>query len=258
MILKILGYFLLFIMYSVLGWCMETTLVSIKSKRFINRGFLIGPYCPIYGFGALIITIFLGKYSYDAVVLFVMAVVVCGIIEYLTSLLMEKIFDARWWDYSNRKFNFNGRICLLNLIAFGTLGVLVIYILNPFFIEIIEKLGKTQVICISSILLFIYLVDFIVSFTVIINFRKITKNVNRERREDNTEQISKMVRKLFAEKSILHRRIINAYPRVEAIKLKVKEIKEKVEKEVMETKQAINEKRENIKKNIEKGYKREE
>lgn len=258
MILKILGYFLLFIMYSIIGWCMETTLVSIKSKRFIDRGFLIGPYCPIYGFGALIITIFLGKYSYDAIVLFVMAVVVCGIIEYLTSLLMEKIFDARWWDYSKRKFNFNGRICLLNLIAFGILGILVIYILNPFFIGIIEKLGKTQVICISSILAIIYLIDFIISFTVIINFRKINKSVNMERKQDNTEQISKMVRELFAQKSVLHKRIIDAYPRVEAIKLKVKEIREKVEKEVMETKEVINEKKENIRRNIEKGYKRKE
>lgn len=258
MILKILGYFLLFIMYSFIGWCMETSLISIKSKRFINRGFLVGPYCPIYGFGALIITIFLGKYSYDAVVLFVMAVVVCGIIEYLTSLFMEKIFNARWWDYSNRKFNFNGRICLLNLLAFGTLGLLVIYILNPFFIRIIEHFGRIQMIWSSSILLLMFLADFIISFTVIINFRKINKDVNMERKEDNTEQISKMVRELFAEKSILHRRIINAYPKVEAIKLKVKEIREKVEKEVKETREAINEKKENIKKNIEKGYKRKE
>ena len=101
-------YFLLFMIYAVAGWIMEVTCKLIQYKRFINRGFLIGPYCPIYGYGALLITFLLGRYKYDALVLFVMAIVVCGTLEYLTSLVMEKMFKARWWDYSQRKFNING------------------------------------------------------------------------------------------------------------------------------------------------------
>ena len=112
-------YFLLFIIYAVIGWCMEVICKLIQYKKFVDRGFLIGPYCPIYGVGALLITFFLNKYVQDPVVLFVMAVVVCGILEYLTSYFMEKIYHARWWDYSSKKFNINGRICLSNLIAFG-------------------------------------------------------------------------------------------------------------------------------------------
>lgn len=83
-------YFLLFMIYAVAGWIMEVTCKLIQYKRFINRGFLIGPYCPIYGYGALLITFLLGRYKYDALVLFVMAIVVCGTLEYLTSLVMEK------------------------------------------------------------------------------------------------------------------------------------------------------------------------
>lgn len=95
-------YFLLFIIYAVIGWCMEVICKLIQYKKFVDRGFLIGPYCPIYGVGALLITFFLNKYVQDPVVLFVMAVVVCGILEYLTSYFMEKIYHARWWDYSSK------------------------------------------------------------------------------------------------------------------------------------------------------------
>ena len=116
-------YFLLFIIYAIIGWCMEVICKLIQYKKFVDRGFLIGPYCPIYGVGALLITLFLNKYTQDPVVLFVMAVVVCGVLEYLTSYFMEKIYHARWWDYSSKKFNINGRICLSNLIAFGILGM---------------------------------------------------------------------------------------------------------------------------------------
>ena len=100
-------YYLLFMIYAILGWCMEVIAKFFQYHRFINRGFLIGPYCPIYGWGALAITILLKKYVYDPIVLFVMGVVVCSILEYLTSYFMEKIYHSRWWDYSQRKFNIN-------------------------------------------------------------------------------------------------------------------------------------------------------
>ena len=119
-------YFLLFMLYSVLGWCMEVVGKLIQYKRFINRGFLIGPYCPIYGYGALLITFLLKKYTQDPIVLFIMTIVVCGALEYLTSFFMEKLFKARWWDYSQRKFNFNGRICIDTIVFFGIIGFLLI------------------------------------------------------------------------------------------------------------------------------------
>ena len=98
----------------------------ITKGEFINRGFLIGPYCPIYGSGALLLTFLLNRYVNDKLVLFVMSIVVCSILEYVTSYIMEKIFHIRWWDYSNYKLNINGRVCLNNIALFGLAGVLII------------------------------------------------------------------------------------------------------------------------------------
>ena len=109
-----LYYFLLFIIYSFLGWCIESIYCMIEQRKVVSRGFLIGPYCPIYGWGALIMIFTLQRYLNDPIVLFVMGALVASVIEYITSLVMEKIFHARWWDYSHMKFNVNGRICLTN------------------------------------------------------------------------------------------------------------------------------------------------
>ena len=124
-------YFIIFLFYSFLGWTIEVFLKFIKYNRFVNRGFLIGPYLPIYGFGATFITFLLQKYSDDIIALFVFSMIICTILEYFTSFLMEKIFCARWWDYSNEKFNINGRVCLRNMIAFGILGILMMKYINP-------------------------------------------------------------------------------------------------------------------------------
>ena len=86
--------------YSIMGWIMEVTCKSIEAKKIINRGFMIGPYCPIYGWGALAITILLKRYIDDWIVLLFMSIITCGILEYATSYVMEKLFHARWWDYS--------------------------------------------------------------------------------------------------------------------------------------------------------------
>lgn len=232
-------YFLLFIIYSFCGWCMETTIISIQNKRFVNRGFLIGPYCPIYGWGAVCITLFLSRFSHNVVLFFAMTILVCGVLEYLTSYAMEKLFKARWWDYSDQKFNLNGRICLKNLAAFGVLGLLVIYVLNPFFLNLIGKLNTNSLKWLAIGLASFFVIDSIISFIVIFGFRKVTNTVNSERREDNTEQITKMVRELFSQKSFLHRRFINAYPKLEAIKIKIKEIKEKIDDATNEIKEKI-------------------
>lgn len=124
-------YFLLFIIYSFIGWSIEVIGVLVRDKRFVNRGFLIGPYCPIYGFGGISIVFFLTKFMNDPIALFVMAIFICSVLEYSTSFIMEKIFKTRWWDYSDKKFNINGRICLETMWAFGALACFVMYIVNP-------------------------------------------------------------------------------------------------------------------------------
>ena len=235
-------YFLLFLIYSFCGWAIEVIGKLIEKKRFINRGFLIGPYCPIYGFGALAITFLLKKYVNDGIALFIMAIVICGLLEYITSYLMEKIFKARWWDYSQKKFNINGRVCLDTLIPFGLLGLFIMYVSNPFFLGILNKLPFTLLAALSSCLFVIFVVDNILSFNIISAVRTTTKGLYKDL--DNTEEITKKVKEILLSKSILHRRLIHAYPTLESIKAKIKENTKK-----------IKENTEKIKDNIEQRFK---
>lgn len=246
-------YFLLFIIYSFLGWLIEVIGKLIQYKRFINRGFFIGPYCPIYGTGAIIITILLKKYMNDPITLFIMAILISGVLEYLTSYYMEKKYHARWWDYSQRKFNINGRVCLNTIIPFGMLGMFIIYISNPFFIEKINSLSTIWLNILFWGLLIIYIIDNIVSIYIIKALGKTTKQLGKEL--DNTEEITKKVKEILMEKSVLHRRLIKAYPKIQAVRVKIKEKKEKIIEQVKEQKEEIKENIEAQKKKIKENKK---
>ena len=230
-------YFLLFIIYSVLGWIMEVTCKLIQYKRFINRGFLIGPYCPIYGCGGILITLLLNRYISDPFVLFVMAILFCGTLEYLTSWFMEKAFKARWWDYSQRKFNLNGRVCLGTIIPFGILGLFISYISNPFLLGKIYQIPEIWLNIISGTILVIFIIDNIVS-GIVVRFLKKTE-VSVSKKEDNTEEITKQVREILGQKSALHRRLMNAYPKLQSVKIKIKEKQEKIKKQAKEQTEEI-------------------
>ena len=185
-------YFLLFLAYSFFGWLIEVIGKLITMKKFINRGFLIGPYCPIYGTGAILITFLLKKYVDDPITLFIMAILVCGILEYFTSYFMEKFFHARWWDYSQRRFNINGRVCLNTIIPFGLLGMFIMYVSNPFLISKLEALPEVYLNILAGILLMLYVIDYIVSTNVIRYVGKTTKEIGKDL--DNTEEITSKVK----------------------------------------------------------------
>ncbi len=227
-------YLLLFLTYAFLGWCMEVICKWIQYKRFINRGFLIGPYCPIYGWGALAITILLKRYTDDVVALFVMAVVICSVIEYFTSYFMEKKYHARWWDYSDKKFNINGRICLETMVPFGILGVIIMYVTNPFFMGIYNAIPETALHIIAGVLFVAFIIDNMVSSKVISSI-----HLEEEKIADNTEEItteiSNRLKQLIKEKSYLHKRLVNAYPnfkleQLEKMKARLQKRKEKYER----------------------------
>ncbi|HAB66493.1 MAG TPA: hypothetical protein DCE23_03900 [Firmicutes bacterium] len=207
MIKTISTLFLLFIIYSFCGWVMEVIVALFCERKLINRGFLIGPLCPIYGVGVTLFNLLLSRYTDDPVVLFVMAVLICSILEYFTGYIMEKLFKARWWDYSDKKFNVNGRICLDNLVAFGILGLIVMYILNPFFISIINKLPNIAIYIICIIILIVFITDIIISFKIISGF----KNVAKSMKKDNTEEITTRVRELLLNRGGLYKRLILAF-----------------------------------------------
>ena len=216
-------YFLYFIIYSFIGWLMEVICKLFEYKRFINRGFLIGPICPIYGFGVLFIILLIGHDKSDILAVFLKAILICSVLEYLTSYFMEKLFKARWWDYSDKLFNINGRICLQTMLPFGILGTLVIYIIHPLIVKFIALFNPILIMIISIILFILYLTDMIISFNVM---NKI-KNQIKNQKTDNTEKIRKIVLKWIDSNSALYRHIKDAYP-----KFKVSKVINKIKKMV--------------------------
>lgn len=125
----ILAYF---VIYSFLGWVLESIVRTICERKIINTGFLIGPFCPIYGFGAIIMILFLDGFKNNILLLFFISVIVLTLWEYVVGVLLEKLFHTKYWDYSDHKFNIQGRICLNNSIYWGILGVLFIKYIHQF------------------------------------------------------------------------------------------------------------------------------
>ena len=119
-------WFLWFVIYSLIGWVYESILCSVAGKKLVNRGFLNGPVCPIYGTGAVVVVFALSSLADKPVLLFLTSAILTTTLEYLTSWLMEKLFHARWWDYSQRFLNIHGRVCLRGFVAFGAMSVLVV------------------------------------------------------------------------------------------------------------------------------------
>ena len=206
--------FLLFIIYSLLGWIVEVINNLIISRKFVNRGFLIGPYCPIYGVGGLIATILLTKYKESIIVLFVMSMFLFALLEYFTSYLMEKIFKARWWDYTDYRFNINGRVCLETLVPFGLLGCFAIYVINPIIFSMFAITSVTVLRIIALILFIVFIIDFIISLKIINSFKNTAVKFLKK---DNTEEITKKVKEILLSKSVWTKRLIESFPKVKAV-----------------------------------------
>lgn len=148
------------IIYSFFGWVWETCYVSVKSGKFVNRGFINGPLCTIYGFGAVSVYMILRPFSDNLLYLYLGGVVVATALEYVTAVLMESIFHTSWWDYSDNKFNFQGRICLGASLGWGAFTVILFKVLHPL-VESIVILYPVYVgeigICVIGV---VYVVDF--------------------------------------------------------------------------------------------------
>lgn len=220
-------YFILFLIYSFMGWSIEVVNSLISEKKFVNRGFMLGPYCPIYGYSAIIMVLYLDQYRDNVLTVFLLAVVVCSVVEYLVSYVMEKLFNARWWDYSNRKFNINGRVCLTNAFLFGILGVILVYFINPFLYGLLSKVNTKVLMIISIILLVLFVIDFITSMGVTCKLKNSMKRIKK----DSTEEMNKKVKEVI-ESKILNRRIFKAFPSFKINIIGIKDIKEKIEEKI--------------------------
>ena len=248
-----------FITYSFLGWIMESIFRSVCEEKLINTGFLRGPFCPIYGIGAVIMILFLKNFSNNLILLFFISIIVLTIWEYLVGVLLEKLFHTKYWDYSDNKFNFQGRICLMNSIFWGILGVVFIQYIHPFIESIIEKVDIRLLTFIYSIIGIVMLIDAITSIIKVKNI-KVTlekieelnkeikeklKEITEEGKTDILENIQNLVEQLKYKrnKTMLHLyknvyRLKKAFPAIDTKeiteilnkKVELKEIKDKLKK----------------------------
>ena len=204
---------LYFLIYSFGGWVVEVIFHAVALGKVINRGFLNGPVCPVYGFGVLSVFALLntiqgsGRQMSDGMI-FVFGIVLATAVELVAGWLLDVCFHARWWDYSNKKFNINGRICLTNLLFFGLMGLVMVYLVNPFLIDILNKIDPILLKCVVSILLVLFILDLFVSFSVTSKI----KNVGKVVLKDSTEEINAKVKEILIAKGKLTRRITKAFP----------------------------------------------
>lgn len=155
-------YVPLFFLLAFGGWLWEMVIYLAMNGEFVNRGILFGPWLPIYGCGGIMLTIALKKYQYKPVRVFFLSLIICSVLEYLTSFCLERVWGIRWWDYSNDFLNISGRICLWSSLMFGLGGWLLICYAVPYLKMLYRKIwkiekGRTamQLICLTLILIFV-------------------------------------------------------------------------------------------------------
>ena len=124
-------WFLRFVSYSFLGWSCETIYCSLGAGHFVNRGFLSGPVCPVYGFGALAVLLLLNPVRDNLILVFILGMIVTSVLEYITAWVLETLFHTKWWDYSHYRFHIHRRVCLINSLMFGVLSVVAVKIVDP-------------------------------------------------------------------------------------------------------------------------------
>ncbi len=232
-----------FTFYSFLGWLCESIYCSIPAKRFINRGFLNGPFCPVYGFGALLVLFILQPFSDNMVLIFLFGMLITSLLEYITSYLLEKLFHTSWWDYSNKRFNIRGRVCLKNSLLFGALCVLLVLLIHPLGQMMAASLPAWLLPGLSWCLLAYFIGDTVLSVYTILRLNgklqqihglrndieskkqeakhKIQQNLEQRLDDDIKAKIDLLIQKkkeLEQNSKWLQRRLIAAFPQMRSIR----------------------------------------
>ncbi|NLU24519.1 MAG: hypothetical protein GXW99_07400 [Clostridiales bacterium] len=143
----------MFFLYAFLGWCTEVAYAAVRRGKFVNRGFLNGPVCPIYGFGLVIVIGLLAPLSDRLLLLFLGSVILTSALEFITGWALEKLFHAKWWDYSQNKFNIKGYVCLEFSLVWGLAATFIVRIIHPMIYGLITKFPRLP----GHILLYVFL-----------------------------------------------------------------------------------------------------
>lgn len=174
----VLFYVVEFFFYSAAGWLIESLYCSIGEGRIINRGFLTGPMCPIYGTAALVMTVCLYNPFYDRPLLvFLLGMLLCNLVEYMTSFLMEKLFHARWWDYTYEFINIRGRICLKHTMYWAILSIAFVYVIHPGVDRLLHGIPEQYLVYVGFGVLAVFLVDWVNSMRKALDIRRLQDRV---------------------------------------------------------------------------------
>ncbi len=224
-----------FIIYSFLGWVIETLYAGWEEHRFVNRGFLNGPFCPIYGFGIVALLLTLRPVFDNLPLLFLGSVVLTSTIEYSTGWLLETVFHHKWWDYSNRRFNLNGRICLRFSLYWGIAAVVIIKMVHPFITAMVDKIplkaGELGLYLLALYFMFdmIYTLISLAALKSLLNEMyefaqeavdrlEAVKDNSVETIEENIEDLKIHYEHLMNRMGLRHQRILNAFPNLRKLR----------------------------------------
>ena len=231
---KIIFYF---IIYSFFGWCLESVYKTIIFKKVTNSGFLYGPFCPMYGIGAVMM-IAASNLSDNILVIFLLGFFIFTLWEYLVAVVLEKLFKTKYWDYSHLKFNFQGRICLKNSIYWGILGVLLVFVIQPVVENLTNAIPENVLFYLNIAICLIIFVDAIVT---IVKKMVIDKKIRKLFEIGDTSAILDLKLKQDLLKIKIYKRIIKlrkAFPEMTSEniakfmtqKIELKDLKEKIKK----------------------------
>ncbi|WP_379704502.1 putative ABC transporter permease [Mediterraneibacter gnavus] len=215
---------LYFFVYGFLGWCTEVIFAAFKQHRFVNRGFLNGPICPIYGVGVTLIIACLEAFQSNLLLLYISSVILVTVLEGVTGWAMDKLFHNKWWDYSKLPFNIGGYVCLLFSLIWGVACVFIVYFVHPLIHQVLSLIPHTAGIALIAILGIALLSDMIVTTSAIVKF-----NQYLELLKHITDELHAISNQIGAE---LYQNVMHVLDMQESSRQKLDDVKLEVSEEI--------------------------
>lgn len=215
---------LYFFVYGFLGWCTEVIFAAFKQHRFVNRGFLNGPICPIYGVGVTLVIACLEAFQSNLLLLYISSVILVTVLEGVTGWAMDKLFHNKWWDYSKLPFNIGGYVCLLFSLIWGVACVFIVYFIHPLIHQVLSLIPHTAGIALIAILGIALLSDMIVTTSAIVKF-----NQYLERLKHITDELHAISNQIGAE---LYQNVMHVLDMQESSRQKLDDVKLEVSEEI--------------------------
>ena len=215
---------LYFFVYGFLGWCTEVKFAAFKQHRFVNRGFLNGPICPIYGVGVKLVIACLEAFQSNLLLLYISSVILVTVLEGVTGWAMDKLFHNKWWDYSKLPFNIGGYVCLLFSLIWGVACVFIVYFVHPLIHQVLSLIPHSAGIALIAILGIALLSDIIVTTSAIVKF-----NQYLERLKHITDELHAISNQIGSE---LYQNVMHVLDMQESSRQKLDDVKLEVSEEI--------------------------